>query len=152
MTSTNAERQRRYRERRIKSGEMARLEFRVTKRQAETFDALATRWETSKTKAFLRLCQEAETPGEQPRSGGHPLNAESIHTFPTLPPASREELLQRVDSMLVDIGNWIAWSATEFDGEEKELVYRLSADVAKLARRIERRYPDNKGRSIAQRK
>ena len=44
MALSNAERQRRFRERRIKSGEQVRLEFRVSKRQADTFKALASRW------------------------------------------------------------------------------------------------------------
>ena len=144
MASTNAERQRRYRERRIKTGERVRLEFRVTRRQAEDFKALAARWDTSKTDAFLRLCRAAETSAAPERGAGRPPDVESAYTFPTPPPSSREDLLQRVDRSFLDVGNWIAWSAADFDDEDKkEVVYRLSSEVDKLARRIQRRYPGN---------
>jgi hypothetical protein len=152
MTLSNAERQKRFRERRIKSGERVRVEFRVTSGQAEAFSALAARWQLSRTETFLRLCNGANPGHIDPSVAGlakvqaelAELKEARAMERMAQTPRSRPAMLARVREMFTDITNWIARDAATFDDEQqRDAVYRFSSDASKLGRRIEKRYPDN---------
>ncbi len=132
MAQSNAERQRLFRQRRIKTGERVRLEFKVTPDQAEMFKALTESLQASKTETFIKLCQAAT---EQNIS--EPVTVET--------PGQHKSLLAEVDAHFVRVSNLIAWSAEQFKNKgDKEQVFKLSSDVTKMSRRIQTRYPANK--------
>ena len=132
MAMSNAERQRRFRQRRLTSGEQVRLEFRVAQADAAAFKALAKRWQTSQADAFLRLLTASE------KNGGA-RKQEPAHSE-----AAPSDMLGQADAALNNVSNWLAWGAGALKSDDdKDIAFRLSDDVAKLRRRVLKRYPGN---------
>jgi hypothetical protein len=137
MALSNSERQRRFRENRLKSGERVRLEFMLTKAEAGLFTKLTKRWKTTKAETFVRLCEAFNT--SKTSKVSRTASTSSVKSL-----QARAALLEEVETQLTRTSNLLAWSASSEDSEEdKNLIFRLSDDTSKLLRRIQRRYPNN---------